>query len=546
MDKSKDPDADKKKLIGLLNEYFPRCSTFNLNKNFFIAISTLQVENEFLMDKSFKNLMNYHYFNFASKVIRDRNLNSGRTFIEHLNAILTKIHGIKKEDIIEEVENLNKNANITFINEELISIVKNFKNYSFAEQIDIGISENNFKEINKSIIDYDEDFDEIDPSYIIKMMYILHKGKKNLPSYSEETNKLLDYFSRNKKNIENKEKVEKGEDNNETNEEKINRRIINIINNFVKIIQETKLDRNQIKNVMNEIEKIMIYLENYDNIFIPFLGPSNAGKTTIINGIIGKDILPTNLSECTKKGIIISYCETEVITIRKVWFRENNFNGEAFHYLKWGNIIGRGIEQVKQTLYGLNYNFTDKKENFFYLVQTKIKLFDEMKLEKNFKKMIYLVDLPGYGTNNIFEKEIYKKFLSISSSFIFVVKNRLIKENFTQEIVQNIFEQAKIQKKISSSLFLKFCLFIFNSENDEEIKNEELTNAKNDIISIINELKNDDKDNINICFFKAKYYLNYCTNLDYFSNIENSLMNDYKKFSLYKHNIFLYPENIRK
>jgi hypothetical protein len=167
-----------------------------------------------------------------------------------------------------------------------------------------------------------------------------------------------------------------------------------------------------------------------------------------------------------------------------------------------------------------------------------------MKLEKNFKKMIYLVDLPGYGTNNIFEKEIYKKFLSISSSFIFVVKNRLIKENFTQEIVQNIFEQAKIQKKISSSLFLRFCLFIFNSENDEEIKNEELTNAKNDIISIINELKNDDKDNINICFFKAKYYLNYCNNLDYFSNIENSLMNDYKKFSLYKHNIFLYPENI--
>ena len=376
------------------------------------------------------------------------------------------------------------------------------------------------------------------------MMYILHKGKKNLPSYSEETNKLLDYFSRNKKNIENKEKVEKGEDNNETNEEKINRRIINIINNFVKIIQETKLDRNQIKNVMNEIEKIMIYLENYDNIFIPFLGPSNAGKTTIINGIIGKDILPTNLSECTKKGIIISYCETEVITIRKVWFRENNFNGEAFHYLKLGNIIGRGIEQVKQTLYGLNYNFTDKKENFFYLVQTKIKLFDEMKLEKNFKKMIYLVDLPGYGTNNIFEKEIYKKFLSISSSFIFVVKNRLIKENFTQEIVQNIFEQAKIQKKISSSLFIQSCLFIFNSENDEEIKNEELTNAKNDIISIINELKNDDKDNINICFFKAKYYLNYCNNLDYFSNIENSLMNDYKKFSLYKHNIFLYPENI--
>ena len=546
MDKSKDPDDDKKKFNGLLNEYFPKCETFNLNKNFFIAISTLQVENELLMDKSFKHLMNYHYFNYASKVIRDKNLKSGKTFIEHLNEILTKVHGIKKEDIIKNVENLNKNANISYINEELISIVNNFENYfTFAEQIDIGISENNFKDINKNFIDFDEDFDDIDPSYIIKMMYILHKEKKNLPSYSEETNKLLDYFSRNKKkDIENKEKVEKEKDNDETNEGKINRRIINIINNFVKIIQETKLDRNQIKNVMTEIEKIKIYLEKYDNIFIPFLGPSNAGKTTIINGIIGKDILPTNLSECTKKGIIISYCESEEVTIRKVWFRENNFNGEDFRYLKLGNIIGRGLEQVKQTLHGLNYNFTDKKENFFYLVQTKIKLFDEMKLEKNFKKMIYLVDLPGYGTNNIFEKEIYNKLLSISSSFIFVVKNKLIKENYTQEIVQNIFEQAKKQKKISSSLFLKSCLFIFNIENEEKIKDEELTNAKVDIISIINELKNDDKDNINICFFKAKYYLNYCNHLDYFSNLEDSLMNDYKQFSLYKHKIFLYPENI--
>ena len=248
---------------------------------------------------------------------------------------------------------------------------------------------------------------------------------------------------------------------------------------------------------MNEIEKIIIYLENYDNIYIPFLGPSNAGKITIINGIIGKDILPTNLSECTKRGIIITYCESEEITIRKVWFRENNFNGKSFHKLKLGNIIGKGLDQVKQTLYGLNYNFTDKEENFFYLVQTKIKLFDQMKLEKNFKKMISLVDLPGYGTKNIFEKEIYKKFLSISSSFIFVVSNKIIKDNDTQQIVQNIFEQAQKEKAISSSLFLKSCLFIFNIENNEKIKNEELNNAKQDIISIIEGLKDDDKDNIN-------------------------------------------------
>ena len=295
---------------------------------------------------------------------------------------------------------------------------------------------------------------------------------------------------------------------------------------------------------MDELQKSIKYLENYDNIFIPFLGPSNSGKSTIINGIIGNDILPTNLNECTKKGIIISYCESETITIRNVKLEKQEYLGEVFHYLKIGEIIGKGKDEVKQTLSGLNYKFTEKKNNFFYLVETNIKLFDEMKLEENYKKMIYLVDLPGYGNNNISGNKVYNEFLSFSSSFIFVIKNKLIKEYYNQNIIQNIFDQAKTQKKQSYSLFLKNCLFILNIENNENINNEELTNAKQDIIKLIKGLNNDEKDNINICFFKAKYYFNYCEHLNYFSNLNKSLINDYRDFKLYKNNIFIYPEKI--
>ena len=61
------------------------------------------------------------------------------------------------------------------------------------------------------------------------------------------------------------------------------------------------------------------FLKTYDYVFIPFLGTSNAGKTTIINGIIGKDILPIDIGECTKRGIIIrySYMYENEITIKK-------------------------------------------------------------------------------------------------------------------------------------------------------------------------------------------------------------------------------------
>ena len=54
------------------------------------------------------------------------------------------------------------------------------------------------------------------------------------------------------------------------------------------------------------------FLKIYDVILIPFLGISNSGKTTIINGMLGDDILPTDLKECTKRGIIIRYYEGEM------------------------------------------------------------------------------------------------------------------------------------------------------------------------------------------------------------------------------------------
>ena len=57
--------------------------------------------------------------------------------------------------------------------------------------------------------------------------------------------------------------------------------------------------------------------------------------------------------------------------------------------------------------------------------------------------MIFLIDFPGFGTENIFEKkEIYNKVMSICNSFIFVVRNSVIKENSSQIKLKSIFEQV--------------------------------------------------------------------------------------------------------
>lgn len=42
-------------------------------------------------------------------------------------------------------------------------------------------------------------------------------------------------------------------------------------------------------------------LDSSKVIYIPLLGLSNAGKSTILNGLIGYNILPAKKKECTKK-----------------------------------------------------------------------------------------------------------------------------------------------------------------------------------------------------------------------------------------------------
>ena len=53
------------------------------------------------------------------------------------------------------------------------------------------------------------------------------------------------------------------------------------------------------------------------------------------------------------------------------------------------NIIAKGITKVKQTLKGLNYKFTDNDGDSFYYISTKIKLFDDLRLDYSLKRMIY-------------------------------------------------------------------------------------------------------------------------------------------------------------
>ena len=555
MDLSLDPQKDIEKCKGLFIKYFPKCKTFNINLNTFIPISSIQFQNELLMSKEFKYLINYHYFNYINKLKEQNHLKStplDQSFINHLMDIL-KINDINTNIIESEVKKLNQSENIEKINNEIISIINDLKQYFKENEINIGITEEDFKERKNededNLLDDDEDNDtnrgettdgndkKNNPSFIIKMLYILYKQNKLIPSISEESEKLLNYFT-TKKKFEQKKEETKGIIN-IGEETKINMKLINSLEILYNSFKESKIDIIEINDLVNEILKTITYLKNSDIIHIPFLGPSNSGKTTLINGIIGKNILPIDMNECTKRGIIIKYSYNDEITIRKANFKEETIFGNKFYHFEPDNIIGKGIDQVQETLNGLNYDFPNKKEDFFYYITTKIKLFDDLGFDDNYKNSIYLIDFPGYGTNNIFEKEIYNKIMSICNCFIFVVRNSIIKEKKTQKILNSLFIQAKEQKKKSSSQFSNSCLFIFNNDKSQNMTKSDLELAKQDIKEIINGI---DINNIKACFINAKYYSNFCSIMDYFFNLNNSLKKEFEKYNKTKKKIFINPE----
>ena len=554
MDLSQNQHKDINDCKGLFTKYFPKFKTFNLNLNTFVPISVNQLKHELLMKKNFQNLIYYHFYNYISNINQkkqDENDKVQDTFITHLKKIM-EINEIDEiDEIISKVKELNNSKNISEINKEIISIIKNIENDFKDKELRLGIFKENIN--NNNVIDEDDDDDDednnskkkkkkininnINPAYILKYFYKMYidENKEFMPPLSEETKILLNYFRNNKKM---KEKY--CEDNEEPNKitllnKQITNKLKNISNNIKnKFKFDEQIKEKFIKDITNTIES----LNTYNAIFIPFLGEINSGKSTIINGIIGDNILPTGLKECTKRGIIIRYSNNDT-TIRKANFKTEIIENKVKYYIDSENeeIIGKGREQVKDILKGLNYDFNSKEEDSFYFIKTKIKLFDEMGLDYSLKKKIYLIDLPGFGTENIFEKAINLKLMSICNSFIFTVRNSVIKENNQKLILNEIFQKIKEEKKIFSSSFMKSCLFVLNNDENQTTTKEDLQKARNDISELTKV-----KDNINLCFYNAKRYLIYCNNYNYYYNLENTLANEYKEYLKINNDIYKNPD----
>ena len=163
----------------------------------------------------------------------------------------------------------------------------------------------------------------------------------DLKNYEKEFNDLIKKISNEK------------EDNNILNQsiiidvkdtKKIEKR--ELIKNY--IVELKELENNNIIEFINEeYNKLNEFIDNDNKIRIAFLGTTSTGKSTILNNLIGKKILPTGPGICTKKGIIIQNINSNIPELYKAKFEEKN---EDYYIIKEDKLICKGFEEIEKQL----------------------------------------------------------------------------------------------------------------------------------------------------------------------------------------------------
>ena len=554
----------------------PRGDFFNFTRNTLIPCSTIQFNNEMKMGKSFKHLLYYHYINFLMYSKKNNNTTNEKnqySFIDYLKKILIIIANNKafiKDYVIRQMQGIVQTNNLSEILKEIIEIIKFIKTENKIYNLNLGINEEDFneeeiKEIPDNLNDEDEDEDEdednetkkdeqtnekkpeieiheLDGNIIILLYYIKFTKRENIPNISANNKKIIEYFTmknmlKNMDEEKNNQKINK--------ENKTIQKIENILKKLYVFCDNDKKYKKYIGQsseiLKRNLNSAIKDLKNSQYFYIPLIGLNNSGKSTIINNLIGYKLLPSSLGETTRTGILIKYWDNDYPELYKTKFiKEKNF-----YYFETEKKLAKGVKNVIKVLNGVNKEYINNEENFFYEIYTKIRFIDENNFNDTIKDKICFIDLPGFGTENIFEKKgTYGHLMKCCTIFLFIFRNLIIKESSNKNMICNLYSGLTgSYTETTSKSFIYKCDFIINCDEQQEFTENKLLEAKNSIKKIN---KNFTNRIINCCLINAKLYENYLQDLNLFEKPENFIKLEIKEYNNIKEKVYkeLYQEKI--
>ena len=305
----------KKKFEDNKKTYYGEGFGVDLDKNFFLKLSALELFNKINIFSDFKTYISY---------IADKNKGKEEddlfNFTEAIKEEITQSFEIDDNELEEILSDDNEKYNKSFDEEEYNEILNTIINKCFQTDLDeddynklkyifntkkkkyFAVNEMNQiyeKLINCMYKSLDEFFDwnkvlNLMKTFIDSIEKMFGNDEKG-QQYIELSNDLLMHFR--------KELADKSGLRNAKWDIKMAEDLKNIIDSLIVLDPNNK----PLINLKDNFNSVTFFLYNNRRVRISLLGGHSTGKSSFLNCLIGKDILPKDLTSCTKKGIIIRH-----------------------------------------------------------------------------------------------------------------------------------------------------------------------------------------------------------------------------------------------
>ena len=451
----------------------------NIYENHFIPMNSLLYLAETRINENFSYLLQFEYFNFC-----ENNKNNNVFSFSFYDFLKKKIDMIiNPQDSKKPKISLNLNSFCKNDLENFKRSIEDFKIISGIHKIKNSNIENEFKSLyylykrkyyNFEHSEYYENLQNI-LNNINKIEY-----KSINKSYTLQNNINFDYFDINEKklNLEMFVKFEK------------------LLNEYLKLNISNNKDMSSIHNLLKNFNMKF----SHKKLRIAFIGNINVGKSTVLNSIIGRNILPIDFAECTYRGIFIRHNESDEYKLYKIKMIRNTNLNEEFYFEEEKEPYCKGVLNIRNFLQNKNKDKKIEDEDAFFTITGRLKIFEYIKIHKYFMNKIEFIDLPGTdGKNNKFIMNNYLDLIvNYCNCCIYVNQPKTVED---KNSVDNIFYRRP--NCYNGSNYMDYCLFLINKSDfldDEEDKKKIISQ----IFKVISaKEKNIKLEDIHISFFSG-------------------------------------------
>ena len=471
----------------------------NLADNIFVSLDSRQIKNQNLLKESFEHFLLFLFNQYVSVSVIP--FKDGNSLTKIKNKYNTKNYSFSDYlyDFICEEDMCDSDK------EEYLYVLENQfddNDYDF-EKIGLESIIQRIKEIEDMVIDFDIDFENEDTIRLFKALYIVFKEQLKFP-FSQQVSDIYDYFNNilDKINLKVNEKINLDNDYNLFDK--------NFFDKFAKLNKEFDLNNVNLNNTMSLLYNYTFFQEFF---YIGIIGNSSTGKSSVLNNILGYDILPVNQGECTKRGIVIEYGGEIALFKAKSEIKNLRLNENFLMFKKIEKIV-KGFNNVKEYLNILNSKYaknTSMKNYDYFIITLPIKFFEVINLDMNLRKIIKFIDLPGFNTSKAQNNFDYDNIINSISLFIFNFTNSSIGST-DNNYNKTIYSKFKA-KNISYENALKNFLFNVNIYQNDELSDNNIKDWKKRIKNVLTEVYsgNNNSNEINLTYINSKASQNYET-----------------------------------